>query len=146
MSYSGPELQQRTQVPGSDPGAPNATYEITSEDFQIPSYFQLSAAYNFALNEQNNLITAATFTANNSLEDMMNVGLEYGFMNVFFIRGGYNLALSDQTTDNIYGLTFGAGIDYKIGNGVGITFDYAFQDVNEFPTSNQIFTVKMWFE
>lgn len=146
MNYSGPELQQRSSIPGSNPGSPTGTFEVVSEEFQIPSYFELSAAYNFAFNEQNSLLTAATFTANNSLEDVMNLGAEYSFMNVFFIRGGYNLALGDQTDENIYGLTAGAGINYSVGGGVGVAFDYAFRDVRDFSTPNHIFTVKLAVE
>lgn len=146
MRYSGPELQQRTSVPGSNAGSPTGTFEVVSEPFQIPSYFELSVAYNIAINEQNNIITAATFTANNSLEDIMNLGLEYGFMKVFFIRGGYNMMLGEQSSESIYGFMTGAGIDYSIGGGVNIVFDYAFRDVKEFPTANHIFTVKLGFE
>lgn len=143
MKYSGPELQQRTDLSGSNPGSPSGTFEIVSEAYQIPSYFELSIAYNIEINEQNNLQTAATFTANNSLEDLMNFGLEYGFMDVFFVRGGYNYVLAEQSDANIFGFTGGAGVNYDIGAGVGVVFDYAYRDVKEFPTANHVFTVKL---
>ena len=41
MVYSGQDLRVQTAVPNSVPGAPNGTYEVVAEEFQIPSYFQL---------------------------------------------------------------------------------------------------------
>jgi opacity protein-like surface antigen len=71
--------------------------------------------------------------------------MEYGFMNNFFVRGGYGYQVENQD-ESIYGLTFGAGVDYNIGAGVGIVFDYAYRAVQEFATANQIFTVKLMFK
>jgi len=145
MSYNGPELSGFTQIPGSSPGAPGGQYTVVTEEFQIPSYFLLSLTYGIDFNEQNNLLLASTFTANNAYEDIINFGLEYGFMNNFFVRGGYNL-MTENTNNNIFGLTFGAGVNYNVGGEVGFAFDYAFRDVKEFPTANHIFTVKLSFE
>jgi hypothetical protein len=145
MQYSGPELSAFTGIPGSNPGTPGGQYQIVTESFQIPSYFLLSLAYNLNFNEQNNLVLASTFTANNSLEDNMNFGLEYGFLNNFFVRGGYNLLL-ENSDQNIFGLTFGAGIDYQLGSDIGFAFDYAFRDVKDFPTANHVFTIKLNFQ
>ncbi len=146
MQYAGPELQQRTGISGSNPGSPEGSFEIVSEGFQIPSYFQLSVAYNYNINEQNNLILGSAFIANNALEDQFNFGLEYGFVNTFFLRGGYNLAVGDEFDNSIYGFTAGAGIAYDLGGGLGIVFDYAFREIKEFPSSNHMFTVKLAFE
>ena len=146
MKYSGPELQQRTGVPGSNPGSPTGSFEIVSEGFQIPSYFQLSLSYEYNINEQNNLTLGSAFIANNSLEDQFNFGLEYGFMSNFFLRGGYNLSVgsgSEFDNSSIYGFTAGAGIAYDLGGDLGFVFDYAFREVKEFPSSNHVFTIKM---
>ncbi len=145
MEYSGTDLNVNTGIPGTVPGAQDGTYQVVAESFQIPSYFQLALTYNLNLNEKNSLLLAGAYTANNSLEDIANFGLEYGFMNIFFVRGGYNY-LMENSSDYIYGLTFGAGIDYQLGGDVGFAFDYAFRDVKEFPSANHIFTVKLSFQ
>jgi opacity protein-like surface antigen len=145
MQFSGEDLRTRTDIPGSTPGSANGTYQIVAETFQIPSFFELALTYNVNLNEQNNLLLASAFVANNSLEDVLNFGLEYGFTNTFFVRGGYNLLL-ENSSDSIYGLTFGAGIDYSASTDLSIIFDYAFRDVKEFPSPNHIFTVKLGFQ
>jgi opacity protein-like surface antigen len=145
MRYNGPELASFTQIPGTVPGAPGGQFGVVTEAFQIPSYFLLSLSYGVDFNEQNNLMLASTFTANNAYEDILNFGLEYGFMNNFFVRGGYNL-FTENTNESIFGFTFGAGVDYYIGGELGFVFDYAFREVKEFPTANHIFTVKLRFE
>jgi hypothetical protein len=145
MNYSGQDLADRTGIPGSIPGSSTGSYEIITEGFQIPSFFQLSMTYALNINEQNNLLFAGAYTANNSFEDVANLGMEYGFMENFFVRGGYNF-LVENTSEYIYGLTFGAGLDYKIGGEVGFVFDYAFRDVKEFPTANHVFTIKLSFQ
>ena len=145
MSYSGQDLTSRTEIPGSIPGSSSGSYEVITEGFQIPSFFQLSMTYALNINEQNDLLFAGAYTANNSFEDVANLGLEYGFMNNFFVRGGYTF-LVENASEYIYGLTFGAGLDYKIGGEVGFVFDYAFRDVKEFPSANHVFTIKLSFQ
>ena len=145
MVYSGADLQTRTSVPNTTLGSPNGTYEIVAEPFQIPSYFELGLTYKYGIDEQNNILMGSTFTANNALEDILNLGLEYGYMNTFFLRGGYNL-LMENTDQSIYGFSAGAGINYKLAEDIGIVFDYAFRDVKEFPTANHILTLKLAFK
>ncbi|GBD87915.1 hypothetical protein BMS3Abin03_01849 [bacterium BMS3Abin03] len=145
MEFSGQNLRIRTEIPGSVPGATNGTYDIATEPFQIPSFFELSLTYRAIINDQNYLALASAFVANNSLEDALNFGLEYGFMNSFYVRGGYNLLL-ENAGDNVYGFSLGAGVDYSVGGDFTVIFDYAFRDVKEFPTANHIFTVKLAFQ
>ncbi len=143
LVYSGPELQSSTTIQGTDAGTSGGIYEVVAEEFQIPSYFELSLGYNYNFNDQNNILLGSTFTANNSLEDKMNFGMEYGFLKTLFLRAGYNMLIGASADQSIFGFTAGAGIDYLVGNGLGVTFDYAFRDVKDFPTANHIFTVKL---
>ena len=149
MVYTGEDLKIRTEVPGSGYGSGNGVYQADAEPFQIPSYFELALAYDFNMNDQNDLALGSTFRNNNNLQDEMMFGLEYGFMNVFFLRGGYNLLLKGSDPNNnyssIYDYTFGAGVNYKTGD-IGISFDYAFRNVKEFQNANHVFTVKLSIE
>ncbi len=144
MNYAGADLQGNTGIPNGQLGSTGSSgnYEIITEYFQIPSYFDLSLAYRISINEQNYLQSAATFTANSSLEDKFNFGLEYGFMNSFFVRGGYNV-MAENTSESIYGFTLGAGVNYEFSEGMGVSFDYAFREVKDFPDPNHVFTVKL---
>lgn len=142
MQYDGADLQNSTSIPSSTLGSPKGNFEIVTESFQIPSYFELSTAYNYNLNEQNNIILGSTYTVNNSLEDILNMGLEYSFLKTFFLRGGYNYQMenSDQA---IYGFSVGAGIDYMLAENLKIVVDYAYREIKDFPNPNHVFTIKL---
>lgn len=142
MRYSGGLLQGYTNVPGTIPGAKTGVFEIVSEEFQIPSYFEMSIAYDYVFNAQNNLLVGSTYTANNALEDIINLGGEYSFMKTFFVRGGYRM-FTENNGNTPFGFTAGAGVKYDVLPNVGVCFDYAYQDIKEFPTSNHIFTLKL---
>jgi len=142
MDYSGADLQTKTAVPGANPNTQTAAYEPVTEGFEIPSYFLLSMAYKYDLNPENSLLFGGTFRSNNSMEDQMLFGLEYGFSNMFFLRAGYDLLL-ENSADYIYGLSLGAGINYVMAGNLGFTLDYAYRAVKDFPDPNHIFTIKL---
>ena len=142
MRYSGQDLELRTTIPSSNPGTRTAAFSSVTEEFQIPSYFELSLAYDYKIDETNNILLGTAFRQNNASEDQLNLGLEYSFMDRFFARGGYDFRL-ENTSESVYGVTLGAGINYPLIEGVGIMFDYAYRDVKDFPTANHVFTLKL---
>lgn len=144
MTYTGADLQQTTEINGSVVGTGGGLQEVVTESFQIPSFFEMSVSYNYAINTQNSLLVGSTFVANNSLEDQLNVGLEYGYMDILFLRGGYNYQLENYD-DAIFGFTAGAGVSYKLSDDLGVNVDYAFREVKEFPDPNHVVTVKLAF-
>jgi opacity protein-like surface antigen len=141
MRYAGGKLQQYTVVPNTLPGYRTGMQEVVTEEFQIPSFFEMSMAYDYTIDESNAVLSGVTYTANNALEDLASFGVEYNFMKTFFVRGGYR-SLMENAKSSIYGFSVGAGVKYEVFEGVDMAFDYAFQDVKEFPTSNHIFTMK----
>lgn len=144
MAYAGPDLQVKNDIPGNAPGVGFGVYEPSTEAFQIPSYFELSTSYKYNINQQNFVMFGGKFTSNNSFEDQLSVGLEYGFLNTFFLRGGYNYLVESKVEENLYGLTLGAGISYNFGESVFVDVDYAYRAVRDFPTGAQhIFTMKL---
>ena len=70
----------------------------------------------------------ALFSNNNN--GFMNAGLEYGVMNIFFIRGGYRQLMLEDAEG---GLSLGAGVAYR-----GIHADYAFTDRGLLGTVNYL--------
>lgn len=145
MQYGGSALQQRAPIQNTLPGSRTGMFEIVTEAFQLPSYFELALGYKFDFDEQNMLNVASTFRSNNALEDQLKLGLEYGFSNMFFVRGGYDLLL-ENSSQNTFGFTAGAGVNYQMTDGINLTLDYAFREVKEFPTANHIITLKVGIE
>jgi hypothetical protein len=142
MSYSGEDLKQKTSVPNTSFSGGNGTYEIDTEEFQIPSYFEMSLGYNFIFDNSSSLLLGSTFRNNNNLEDLAKVGMQYNFQNLFFLRGGYNYQL-ENTSEATYNYSLGAGINYEMVDGIEVKFDYAFRNAEEFPTDNHIFTLTL---
>jgi opacity protein-like surface antigen len=146
MSFSGNGLHNLSNLSGGNLGSQQASYNIPGEEFQIPSYFELSTAYDFNLNEENKLMVGAAFRNNNVSDDEMRLGLEYGFTNMFFIRAGYCSSIQNASgpVSNINnGYTFGAGVNYSFADGMNFVLDYSFQQVREFPNPNHTFTIKL---
>jgi len=146
MSFKGNSLQYSTSLAGGNLGSPTANYNIPTEEFQLPSYFELCTAYDFSLNDENKIMVGAAFRNNNVTDDEIRLGLEYGFQNMFFIRGGYCSIVqstSGPLSNITNGFTFGAGINYGFADGMNFVFDYSFQQVKEFPNPNHTFTVKL---
>lgn len=145
MTYTGEDLKLKTEIPNTAYSSGNGTFEIDTEEFQIPSYFELSLAYNLMMDENNNVLIGGTFRNNNNFEDLGKIGLEYNFSNTLFIRGGYTAQL-ENSDESIYNFTVGAGINYEMVDGINIKFDYAFRNVEDLPTDNHIFTVTLGLE
>ncbi len=143
MKYAGADLQQRTLIPGSALGSGTGVYTPITEEFEIPSYFDLSASYKFMFDANNSLSLAAAFRNNNNLDDIVRGGIEYDFMNMLYLRGGYNYYTGNQ--DNyIYDYALGAGVYWEMVDGVKIKFDYAFRHVKENALgSSNVFTLTL---
>lgn len=122
---------------------PPGFVQINSAPFELPTSFELGFAYKPMADETNSLLTLATFQHNNFSGDEYKLGLEYGFQNMFFVRGGYDLSPESQTADYIYGLTAGVGVNYQM-EGLGVRFDYAYRDVKYFE-ANHIFQISLGF-
>jgi hypothetical protein len=56
---------------------------------------------------------------------IMNVGGEYAFKQIFFLRGGYQSLLRE---DHEEGLSFGLGVKYFVPGLSEIQVDYSFMD------------------
>ena len=139
MEYTGEDLKTKVEVPGAALGGGKGVYEVDTEPFQIPSYFELALGYTFEFNEDNGLSLGGVFRNNNNLEDQIRGGLEYNFMNTFYIRGGYVYTIDDS--EATYNWSAGVGINFDIMNSVNIIVDYAYRNVENFPTDNHVFTL-----
>ena len=118
-------------------------YKIDAAGFDLPSQLEIGLSYEGKLtNELSGLITT-TFQDNNYLNDEYKVGGELGFMDMFYVRGGYAYIPQAKSDDEkIYGSTAGVGV--KLDAGVKITVDYGYRSAKYFD-ANHIFTVKLGF-
>lgn len=146
MSYSGQDLEYKLKV--NDPNnidIKEITASVTTEEFEIPSYFELAVAYEYNIDESFILNTAVNFRNNNSMEDLINFGLELNYDNNFFLRCGYESYLQNASKD-IYSYTLGAGINYEVSRNFLMSFDYAYRPVSQKAfDANHVMTIKLGF-
>jgi hypothetical protein len=143
MKYSGTDLTVRTDVPGAAPNRQGTgIYEATVESFGLPSYFEISTAYSYAINNSNSLLIGTTFQNNNAFEDQMKFGTEYKLMNTFALRAGYDMFIQNQD-ENQYSLNYGGGVEYMMDTFL-INIDYAYRSMKDFD-GNHVVTLKMSF-
>lgn len=125
-----------------------ATDKVFSEFFdreasydQLPSSYSLGTSYKMG----QSIILAVSFVSNNTSYDEFNIGGEYNFNDLIFLRGGFNSAMVDEVDkDNVlFGPTFGFGIHYEL-LGVGLMLDYAYRPTEYFD-ANQLISLGFAF-
>ncbi len=139
MTYDGTGL-----LIAADPGSlsrPEQFYKMDAAGFELPSTFELGLGYNYNIDGDNALLASTSFRNNNFYADEYQIGAEYSYSNMFFVRGGYTMAPDLESDANIFGLTFGAGLKYNM-SGLDVSFDYAYKAVEyEALGDNHIFTI-----
>lgn len=146
MRYSGSNAYVNADNPDDQRSTNPYLTEMAS--FELPSNLEIGIGYSPRLDEKNMISVGGSFRNNNYQDDEYNLGLEYAFDNMFFVRGGYTFApeakkdLANQR-GYIYDFTAGAGINYEVG-GVALSFDYAYRHMKYFD-GNNVFSLKIGF-
>lgn len=124
MNYSGSGLDISVQPPGFEPGASNRIVSFTTSDFEMPSYFALSAGYDAYHQGVNVVQLKASFANNNFGGDNVGGALEWTYQKYYSLRGSWFGTLT-STTDVATGegsSTFDSGDDvyngFALGGGV----------------------------
>lgn len=134
MKFGGDGLSTRLN-------APTGTYQLTvdqrTEGFEIPSLLNIGASYDFKLAEDHRLTAAATFNSNSFSNDQTLAGLEYGFKEMFMLRGGFMYEkgiFSDVDRTTVYtGPTAGMSLQVPLGkSGKKFGVDYSMRFTNPF--------------
>lgn len=99
---------------------------IELDSWHLPLNFQFGLAVDAITSGEHILTIEADALHPADNYESMNVGVEYGFMQTVFVRGGYQ---SLFLTDGEGGLSVGAGVLAKLfGDEIKGRFDYAFTD------------------
>ena len=141
MKFDGGGLFQEGQIDGVN--RPPTFYKIDAAPFELPSNFQLGLGYTPVLDEMNFLQFSGIYQNNNFSQDEYKLGAEYGYNDIFFVRGGYQFAPQLDSDAYLFGFTAGIGINYQIEN-FGFKIDYAFRDV-EFFDANHVIALTLGF-
>ncbi len=144
MKYGGNGLWVKANDQSSSRGP--TYYEIGAQSSELPSLISIGLSYSRNIDDQNALSIAGSFYNNNYSYDNYNVGLEYSYNKLLFLRAGYLYTPQATTeTPNIYqNFTAGVGVNFQNIGGVNIAVDYAYVPVKYF-TANNSFTVRIGF-
>jgi hypothetical protein len=117
--------------------------EGVSMDFQgervkVPILFRVGSMLNLYQHEAHSIITAFDFTHPPDNAERASWGMEYGFNEYFFLRGGYKFNYDTE------GLTAGMGIKFPTSIGSQSRLDYAYSDMETLGGSHR-FSLTMAF-
>ena len=140
MRFDGNDIEYFATT-STEPGAAARPARLTLAKFDLPVTFELGVGYSYNFNEDHHTSLYGNFRNFNLGSDQYMGGLEYGFRELFFLRAGY--LGTQQNEDNIFGPTFGAGLQTVLG-ATTLSFDYTFRSVDYFD-ANQFFALRLGF-
>lgn len=141
MKFDGSGLLREASV--TDILRPASFYKIEAQSDELPSTVELGISYGYKLEETSVFTVSSIFQNQNLSDDEYKIGLEYGYDNTLFVRGGYNFTQESRPGSYLYGATAGAGIHYAF-SGLDVTVDYAYRHV-KFLEPNHMFSIKLGF-
>ncbi len=144
ISYSGAGLYRTGTT--TDDLRGQQIYSLVASTAELPSQMEIALAYNYKLDEKNQISVFGDFENNNYSTDVWKFGAEFAFQDLLFLRGGYTFAPNDPkdatgAASYLYDYTAGAGIKYDLG-GVTIGVDYAYRHLVQM-SANNVISVKI---
>jgi hypothetical protein len=125
-------------------GSDQLTIQQRSERFELPSFMNIGAAYDFNISELHKVTVAGNFVSNSFTRDQFVLGAEYAFKKMIHIRGGY-LYEKDITDDKLRQTVFtgpsgGISIDFPFGpeKKSVLALDYGYRSTNPFSGVHQM--------
>ena len=140
QTFDGPGLLTLANI--DDQNRPPNFVAINSAAFDLPASFEIGLSYAPQIDETNSLLITSLFQNNNFSEDTYKFGFEYGYDNILFLRGGYQLQ-AKASENFIFDYSAGIGLNYDL-TGVSLQVDYAYKH-SEFFGGNHIFGVSFKF-
>jgi hypothetical protein len=124
LRYSGTGLVQQVRLPGQNPTATTNAVAIESAGVELPSLLNVGVAYTRELGAQGSVTFLGNFRSNSFDQDQFSGGIELGFQDIVYVRGGYQLQ-NDADLTFYTGAAFGAGLNIPIGTN-RLSVDYAY--------------------
>ena len=135
-----------------------STVNRPSETFQLPTYLSLSTSYDFYLDgrdyktdstalPKHRLTPMVSFTSNSFLNDYIGGGVEYGFRDLFMLRGAYRWEQGIGENSFYTGVSAGATVATSLGKGERsprVAIDYSFRPTQR--PANGVHAVSLRFQ
>lgn len=127
MRMSGKNLTNIIDPDRANRGVENIPVAYRTDPAPLPQIFRFGLAYETPLPARSSLSTTVDLVHPTGSTESVNVGLEYGFNELLFLRAGY-LTREADLQGRLDGVTLGAGLQYVLQNRSRFVFDYAWTD------------------
>ncbi len=126
MQMDGKDLLRFMDIdPNLDGNNENIISRLNTEQFDIPIVFRVGLSFDAIKSDFNRLTITMDGISPNDYKEHLNVGFEYGFREIVFLRGGYKGIGIDNSE---VGFSAGGGLKYMMSGGIGLSLDYAYVD------------------
>ena len=142
MQYDGPALLRAGQIDGVR--RPGSIYKLQTSSADLPSTFEIGLGYRYTPAASNQVNLSSIFQHNNFARDQWKLGAEYQYSDFFALRGGFNYAPDAQGDEQLFGTSFGFGLNLNLGSLKDVRVDYAYTSAELFDAMNT-FTFQMGF-
>ena len=134
LSLSGRDLDTTVDPDPANDGVWRVPVTYKTNGYPLPLLFRFGISYEQYLGDVGTVILATDLNHPSNSTESINLGIEYGYAGIFFLRAGYeNL----YERDAINGLTLGGGVDYMMPGIIGFRVDYAFSDWGPFESAHR---------
>ena len=123
LQYSGTGLVRQVRLPDQPGNATTNAVALESEGVELPTLLNFGASYTRELGAGAAVTVLGNFRSNSFDQDQYSGGLELGFQNIVYVRGGLELT-QDSDLTFFEGYSFGAGLNLEL-SGTRLTVDYA---------------------
>lgn len=136
IQLAGKDLLQRVDLDPETLGD-NETIvsNLKTDSWPLPLFFRVGLSMDVIKNRYSQLTLAVDALRPSDNTEILNVGGEFAFNNMFFLRGGYKSLFRTSSEE---GLTFGAGVNFSFGSNVSWGLDYCYMDFGLFETIHMI--------
>ena len=130
LTLDGKDLTQPIDLDGNNFGNnPNIPSKLKTDAWPLPLFFRVGIAMDIMQSENFRATFALDALRPNDNTEVLNIGGEVSFKEIFFVRGGYK---SLFRTDSEEGLALGAGVKYRLFSDTDVMIDYSYQDFGVF--------------
>jgi opacity protein-like surface antigen len=123
MKMQGRDNLMITQIGSGEGNLINT--DIQLDEFDLPLIFRVGVAADVMKTDDNRITAAVDAVHPNDNTEYLNLGVEYGWSEMVFLRGGWKSLLERDTEQRF---TAGLGIQYRVVGDFKVKVDYAFQD------------------
>jgi opacity protein-like surface antigen len=125
MQLSGRDLTVQVDTdPGISGNNPNINSQLQTDAYNLPLLFRVGVSMDVLKGAfDSNLILSVDALHPSDDVESVNVGGEYSFGNLIFLRAGYKSLFNN---DSQQGLNLGAGVRYNVVGSTTVYFDYSY--------------------